>query len=156
MFKSKTWNQYFFEMADLVASKSKDQSTQVGVIVVGADNEILSTGFNGFPRGVDETLLERWERPIKYMFIEHAERNAIHNASRMGVSLKGSTMYTNFIGCPCTECAKAIIQSGIKKIIGNGQKFSGKGEHWEIEMQVAKIMLDEAGVEITQSEENHD
>lgn len=135
-------------MAELVSTKSKDPSTKVGVVIVGADNEILSTGFNGFPRGVDETIPERWERPAKYMFIEHAERNAIHNAARNGIVLKGSTMYTNFIGCPCTECTKAIIQSGIKKIVGNGQAFNGKGDHWEEEMRIAKIMLDEANIEV--------
>lgn len=146
----KSWKQYFFEMADLVSSKSKDPSTKIGVVIVGEDNEILSTGFNGFPRGVDETIAERWERPIKYKFVEHAERNAIHNAARNGIILKGSTMYTNFIGYPCSECAKAIIQSGIKKIVGNGIDFSGKGDHWDEETRIAKIMLDEAGVELTQ------
>lgn len=146
--KNKTWNQYFFEMCDLVASKSKDQSTKVGVVIVGDDNEILSTGFNGFPRGVIEDIDTRWERPIKYKFVEHAERNAIYNAVRTGISLKGSTMYMNFTACPCSECTKAVIQSGIKKIVGNSVPFPGKGEHWEEDLKIARIMLGEAGIEL--------
>lgn len=145
--KSKTWYQYFLEMAELVASKSKDPSTKVGAVIVGEDNEILSTGFNGFPRGVNEDVAERWERPIKYLFVEHAERNAIYNAARIGTSLKGATMYLNFRPCPCAECTKAVIQSGIKKIIGNNVSFSGKGDHWDEQMRVSNIMLYEAGIE---------
>jgi len=145
--KNKSWNQYFFEMCDLVASKSKDPSTKVGAVIVGEDNEIRSTGFNGFSRHVDETIPERWERPIKYQFVSHAERNAIYNAARIGVSLKGCTLYMNFEPCPCTGCANAVIQSGIEKIVGPAIPFPGKGEQWENDMKISKVMLDEAGVE---------
>lgn len=144
---TKNWDQYFLEMTELVASKSKDPSTKVGAVIVGEDNEIRSTGFNGFPRGVNEDLPERWERPIKYKFVEHAERNAIYNAARIGTSLKGATMYLNFEPCPCSDCTKAVIQSGIKKIIGKMVKFSGKGTHWEEDMKVSTVMLEEAGIE---------
>ena len=146
---NKTWSQYFFEMANLASTKSKDPSTQVGAVIVGEDNEILSTGFNGFPRGVREDIPARWERPMKYNFVEHAERNAIYNAARIGVALKGSTMYVNFSEvCPCTDCTRGIIQSGIKKVVLGGQPFPGKGEHWEENVKIARIMLDEVGVEI--------
>ena len=147
--KSKSWYKYFLEMAELVASKSKDPSTKVGAVIVGEDNEILSTGFNGFPRGVNEDVAERWERPIKYLFVEHAERNAIYNAARIGTSLKGATLYINFKpnSC-CAECTKAIIQSGIKKIVGNDTPFSGKGDQWDRHLAVSSIMLYEAGIEL--------
>jgi len=148
------WNEYFIRMAELVAEKSKDPSTKVGVVVVGPDNEILSTGFNGFPRGVYERLPYRWERPLKYLFVEHAERNAVHNAARIGVSLKGATMYFNFEPCPCNECAKAIIQSGIKRLVGYNRKFPGKGHQWEESLDVARTMLEEAGVEMVEIDES--
>jgi len=154
LIKSQSWSEYFFEMADLVSSKSKDPSTKIGAIIVGEDNEILSTGFNGFPRGVDESKPERWERPIKYTFVEHAERNAIYNAARNGVALKGSIMYVNFSEvCPCSGCTRGIIQSGIKKIICGGQPFPGKGDHWEEDIKIARIMLEEAGIEVIQEED---
>ena len=145
---SKSWSEYFFEMADLASSKSKDPSTQVGAVIVGDDDEILSTGFNGFPRGVDENKPERWERPIKYKYVAHGEANAIFNAARNGVALKGSTMYVNFLGAPCVECTKAIIQSGIKRIICGDMPFPGKGKHWEEEMLISEVMLNEAMIEV--------
>lgn len=149
------WYDYFIKMAELVATKSKDPSTKVGVVVVGEDNEVLSTGFNGFPRGVRETCWDkldkvRWARPAKYLFVEHAERNAIHNAARTGTRLKGSTMYFNFEPCPCNECAKAIIQAGIKKLVGYDRKFPGKGAQWEESLHISRVMLKEAGVKIVE------
>ena len=181
------WYDYFIRMADLVALKSKDPSTKCGVVVVGADNQILSTGYNGFPRGVEEgedardvccqcggegTLPAfgygedvacrecdgsgakfRWNRPHKYLFIEHAERNAIHNAARTGVSLLGATMYFNWEPCPCNECAKAVIQAGIKKLVGYDRKFPGKGDQWDESLRVSRAMLREAGVDIVEIEE---
>src|ERR1019366_1039390 len=79
-----SWDEYYLNMLELVASKSKDKSTKVGVIVVGPDNEIRSTGFNSFPRGINDDLEERQLRPAKYLYIEHGERNAIYNAARVG------------------------------------------------------------------------
>jgi dCMP deaminase len=148
------WHTYFIEMARLVATKSKDPSTKVGAVIVGEDNEVLSTGFNGFPRGVEEyvddyghrELNERWERPQKYKYVEHAERNAIYNAARNGITLKDSRMYLNWEPCLCVECTKAVIQAGIKEVIGPDVKFPGKGEHWEQEQHIAQAMLREAGV----------
>ena len=74
------WLEYFYDMANLVAKKSKDQSTKIGAVIVGADNEIRSTGYNSFPKGLNDDLQERQERPEKYYWIEHAERNALYNA----------------------------------------------------------------------------
>ena len=105
--------EYFIKLADVVAEKSKDRSTKVGVVVVGPDREIRSTGYNGFPRGINDDIDERHERPAKYDWTEHAERNAVYNAARMGQSLKDCTMYFNWEPCPCVDCARAIIQAGI-------------------------------------------
>jgi dCMP deaminase len=109
-----TWNNYFIELLDSIAIKSKDR-TKTSAIIVGKENEIRSTGFNGFPRGVDESDLSKWEKPEKYFWAEHAERNAIYNAARMGTCINGCTIYVSHF--PCVDCARAIIQSGIKNVI---------------------------------------
>src|SRR5690242_7044614 len=109
------WDQRFMELAKLIATWSKDRSTKVGCVVVGTDNEVRSIGFNGFPRGVDDDVEERHERPAKYAWTEHAERNAIYSAVRVGISLKGCTMYLPWF--PCMDCARALIQSGIAELV---------------------------------------
>jgi len=141
-----SWELYFIKLAMLVAEKSKDPSTKVGVVIVGPDNEIRSTGFNGFPRGINEVSTKRWTRPTKYKYCEHAERNAIYNAARMGVSLKGCTMYMNFEPVPCMECARAVIQAGITELVGPNIPFPGKGDQWKEDLEIAAAMLEEAGV----------
>ena len=112
---SEKWHKRFMEVAELVATWSKDPSTKTGAIVVGPDREIRATGYNGLVRGVDDNKPERMERPTKYDFFEHAERNAIYNACLTGTSLKGCVMYATH--APCTDCARAIIQSGIKMVV---------------------------------------
>jgi dCMP deaminase len=106
---------YFMSLAVTVSAASKDRSTKVGCVVVGPDNEIRSTGFNGFPRGVNDNAPERHERPAKYLWTEHAERNAIYNAARMGTALKHCRLYCTF--APCMDCARAIVQAGICEVI---------------------------------------
>jgi len=112
---SKEWIDYFMEMATLVASKSKDQSMKCGTVIVGEGHTILATGYNGFPRGVNDTNEAYHKRPEKYFWTEHGERNAIYNAARNGVKLLGSRAYIT--GYPCVECARAIVQAGIGEII---------------------------------------
>jgi len=103
------------DMAKLVASWSKDTNSKVGAVVVDKDKIVLSMGYNGFPRGCDDTIEERFERPHKYLFTEHAERNALFHAARHGMSLKGCIIYcTHF---PCADCARGIIQTGIVELI---------------------------------------
>ena len=161
------WDEYYIKMAMLVAIKSKDPSTQVGCVIVGPDHEVRSTGFNGFPRGVFEThgdqlkdlsnaapdfkasppgrLLPRWDRPAKYEWVEHAERNAVYNAARVGVPLKGCTAYLNWEPHPCVNCAKAFIQAGIIEVVGPNIPFpSHSGTDWKFD--ISCIMMDEAGV----------
>ena len=99
------WVEYFRNLAHNVKLKSKDTSTQIGAITVGKDKEIVSTGYNSFPRGLNDNLKSRQERPEKYYWFEHGERNAIYNAARIGVSTKGCTMYLS-CGIPCVDCTR--------------------------------------------------
>lgn len=144
------WDEYFLKMADLVASKSKDPSTKAGAVIVGPNHEIRSTGYNGFPRGVVDSEERYNDRPTKYMYVEHAERNAIYNAARHGVALDGCSIYIN--GFPCNDCARAIIQSGIKEIIISASVHkAGFNERWAEALKHSRIMLEEAGVKIKEA-----
>jgi dCMP deaminase len=140
------WHNYFINLAITVAQKSKDPSTHVGCVLIGPEKQVLSTGYNGFPRGVQEPP-ERWERPNKYNFVEHAERNAIYNAARHGIALRGATAYLNWEPHPCVECTKAFIQAGIVKIVGPNIKFPHNTD-WKLD--TSKIMLREANIQIVE------
>ena len=146
MFSDK-WDRRFMEVAFLVASWSKDTSTKTGAIVVGPDREIRATGYNGLVRGVDDDKPERMERPTKYDFFEHAERNAIYNACLTGTSLKGCVMYATHP--PCTDCARAIIQSGIKTVVTNELEVRNDitSQTWRDKLEYSRQMFEEAGVE---------
>lgn len=143
-----SWDELFILQAVLISQKSKDPSTQVGCIIVNDDNVILSTGFNGFPRGIEEDWKDRWKSPEKYHWVEHAERNAIFNAARVGVSLNGAKAYLNWEPKPCAECSRALIQAGIKEIIGPNRPFTGKGAGKYYSIDHAEVMLAEAGVRV--------
>lgn len=114
-----SWRNYWLMEAMLKSLPSKDPSTKIGAVAVGADNQILSSGFNGFPRGIHDTQ-ERYEtREVKYDYIIHGEMNLIANACRTGVSLKGSTIYV--YGLPvCSNCANMLIQVGVKEVVSIG------------------------------------
>jgi dCMP deaminase len=142
------WDQYFISMCYLVAMKSKDPSTKVGCVIVGEDNEVVSTGFNSFPRLLNDNVPERAVRPLKHVFIEHAERNAIANAARIGASTKNCKMY--MMWCPCVECARMVIQSGVKEIIVH-KEFPGNlnhAGHWQESLIHGEQMLQECGVNL--------
>lgn len=146
------WYDWFVKMASFVAEKSKDRSTKVGAVIVRDGNEVVSMGYNGMPRGVDDNVEERHQRPQKYQWTEHAERNAIYNAARQ--VLEGTTLVLNFEPCPCTDCTRAVIQTGIKRVVGySANKFPGKGAQWEEDLKIARTMLEEAGVEIVELED---
>lgn len=137
-----SWDEYFMGVAILAAQRSKDPNTQVGACIVDADNKILSIGYNGFPRGCcdDEFPWAREGEPLnnKYFYTTHSELNAILNYK--GGSLDGAKMYVTLF--PCNECAKAIIQSGIKKLIYFDDKYH------DADLTVAsRRMLSAAGVE---------
>lgn len=109
------WDQRFLRIAQETAQWSKDKSRKVGCVIVGPSKEIRATGYNGFPRGVEDDVPSRHERPAKYLWTEHAERNAIYNAARHGVALECCTIYLPWY--PCVDCARAIIQCGIIEVV---------------------------------------
>lgn len=140
------WVTYFRDLANTVKRKSKDNYTQIGAVIVGNDHEIVSTGYNSFPRGLNDNVKERQERPEKYYWFEHAERNAIYNAARIGVSTKGTTMYLS-CGLPCADCARGIINSGITRIFCERVDVT-KGERWKESQERSWDMFIEADVKI--------
>lgn len=140
------WNTYFMTMVYLIAMKSKDQKSHLGAVIVGPDREVRSTGYNGLPRGCNDNLPERQERPEKYFWFEHAERNAIYNAARTGIPLNGCTMYTN--GVPCTDCARGIIQAGLKRVIVHKEWVDNTPPRWKEHAQRSDIMFMEASVDV--------
>lgn len=137
------WDQRFFEMCALLATWSEDRSRRVGAVIVGDANQIIATGYNGLPRGVEE-IDERHakEADEKYYWFEHAERNAIYNAARIGVSVANSGIYTNLF--PCADCTRAIIQSGITKL--NTFPPPNGDPRFERSFQVSVRMMAEAGL----------
>ena len=136
------WDKRYLALAKEVSTWSKDPSTQVGAVTVGQKKEVLSQGFNGFPRGIEDSDERYSDRPTKYKFVVHAEMNAIYNATYSGVSLDGATLYV--YGLPiCSECAKGIIQVGIKKVVVEKAK---ELDNWNESVELSKKMFAEAGV----------
>lgn len=140
-----SWDEYFMGIAELSAMRSKDPNTQVGCCIVNENNRILSVGYNGFPQGCDDDKFP-WEREAeslldtKYPFVCHAELNAILNSR---VSLENARLYVTLF--PCNECAKAIIQSGIKEVLYESDKYSESET-----TKASKKMLDAANVKYRQ------
>lgn len=139
------WYSYFKNIAHQVKLKSKDQHTQIGAVIVGQDKEIVSTGYNSFPRDINDDDWRRQERPEKYYWFEHAERNAIYNAARIGVSTKGTTMFLT-CGIPCADCARGIINAGIRTIVCERGDVGAKGPKWEESAKRSLQMFEEARV----------
>ena len=142
-----TWDQYFMGIALLSAERSKDNNTQVGACIVDKNNKILSVGYNGMPTGCNDDEMP-WDREgeflnTKYAFVCHAELNAILNYN--GGSLEGATLYVTLF--PCNECAKAIIQKGIKEVVYVSDKYSDSPS-----TIASKKMLDMAGVSVRRFE----
>ncbi len=140
-----SWDEYFMGVALLAAERSKDPNTRVGACIVDDQNRILSTGYNGFPQGCSDDEFP-WNRDeengeTKYKFVVHAELNAILNTR--GKSLAGSRLYVGLF--PCHECAKAIIQAGIREVIYLSDKYSGTDS-----TLASRRMLDAAGIRLTQ------
>ena len=138
-----SWDEYFMGVAKLAARRSKDPSTQVGACIVSQDNIIISTGYNGMPKGCsdDEFPWDREGEETKYPYVVHAELNAILNAN--GRDLRNSRVYVALF--PCNECAKAIIQSGVKEVVYLSDKYANTPG-----VRASKRMLDAAGVKYTQ------
>jgi dCMP deaminase len=139
-----SWDQVFLRLAKEVASWSKDPSTKVGAVAVGPKRNVLAQGYNGFPRGIFDYAERYNDKPTKYMYVVHAEMNVIYNATYNGVSLDGASLYVYGLP-PCSECAKGIIQVGIKEIITETQGIPKK---WEDSWNFSKSMFDEAGIAV--------
>lgn len=138
------WYERYMALAAQVATWSKDPNTQVGAVVVGSKGQILSQGYNGFPRGVRDTEKRLNDRDTKLRLIVHAEMNAIYNATYSGVSLDGSTIFIH--GLPaCSECAKGIIQVGIKKVVVSKSCIEAR-PHWNESWKISESLFNEAGV----------
>ncbi len=136
-----SWDEYFMGVASLSGMRSKDPNTQVGACIVSGNNRILSMGYNGFPNGVsdDDFPWRRDGEPLdsKYMYTTHSELNAILNYR--GGSLEGAKLYVTLF--PCNECAKAIIQAGIRTVVYDSDKYADQPS-----FIASKRMFDAAGV----------
>lgn len=147
MSKTLKWDERYLGLCRHVATWSEDPRKQVGACLV-RDNRVLSIGFNGFPTGVKATKERLHTKELKLQFIEHAERNALYTAARVGVNLAGATMYCNWF--PCNECAKGIIQAGITRVVTSKPDPES---HWYPQMLVSVTMFTEAGIELVYPEE---
>ena len=139
---SEKWDRRFIDLALHISNWSKDPSTKVGCVVVGADREIRSTGFNGFPRGIEDSIERLEDREMKYPLICHAEENAIMHAARIGISLKDCVAYVTWP--PCTRCARSLIQAGVVEVVF--PKDIEIPERWIEDFDRSLSMMKEAGV----------
>lgn len=143
--RGQKWGSRFLELAKMVASWSKDDSTKVGAVIMSSSGRPISFGYNGIPMGLDDSIPERNTRPTKYKWFAHAEKNAIDLAST--ADLNGCIMYVTF--SPCPVCAQSIIQKGIKTIVVDANFTADKmPDRWQADMAIATEMFAEAGVEI--------
>lgn len=145
MDKQKIYDLAMLDVAKRISELSKDPSSKIGSVITGNDNQIISQGFNGFPRNVADKPERYNEREVKYKFIVHAEANAIYNALKNGASLDGSTIYINGLPC-CSECAKAIIQTGIKRVVMRCDLTTEESKRWLVPFEFTKVMLHEADI----------
>lgn len=149
---SERWDKHFISLALENAKMSKDPSTRVGAVIVGPDREVRSMGFNGFPRGIHDTFQRLNDRAEKLDLVVHGEMNAVLHAARMGVSIKGCTLYmgamdkSNLIwgGAPCIRCTVEIIQSGIAEIVTLPHKNTP--ERWMASVHKSMQILEEAKI----------
>jgi len=142
--KTYKWDKRYINLAAQIALWSKDPSRKIGAVAVGSKGQVLSQGYNGFPRGIsdDDTMYQN--KVTKYQRVVHAEMNCIYNATYNGTSLDGATLYIH--GLPvCSECAKGIIQVGIKRVVTK-EIDDSMPERWVESTQLTKQMFDEAGV----------
>lgn len=137
------WDYRYLELAKNISRWSKDPSTKVGAVTVGKQGQILSQGFNGFPRNIDDSDERLNDRPTKLKYVVHAEMNCIYNACLNGVSLKDSDLYV--YGLPvCSDCAKGVIQVGVKRVFMCYP--TNVVDKWQASFEDTKMMFDEAGI----------
>lgn len=140
----------FLPDAQAAAGRSKDRSTKVGAVVIDDDMNLRISGYNGFPRGINDDVELRHQRPTKYLWTSHAEENCVAQAARIGVSLKGCTILLTSL-FPCTTCARLIIQAGIVRVMAPRANAT---DRWDEQAAVALEMLREAGVEVIYYDED--
>jgi len=139
---SSKWDIRYLNLAQNVASWSKDPSTQIGAIAVGSKGQVLAQGYNGFPRGIEDNPAYYEDRETKYKYVVHAEMNVIYNATYNGVSLDGATLYVT--GLPvCSDCAKGVIQVGIQRVVMKEQDIPQK---WIESWKTTAGMFDQAKI----------
>lgn len=140
---SEKWDKRYLKIAKDVAQWSKDPSRKIGAVIIGDKGQIISQGYNGFPRGIRDEQQRYDDRETKYKYVVHAEANAIYNAIHSGSNTNGSTIYVT--GLPvCHECAKAIIQTGIRKVVMD----TLPNDAWLQSGELAVELFREAGVEV--------
>lgn len=139
-----SWDKKYIRLAREISTWSKDPSTQIGAVAVGEKGQLLAQGYNGFPRGIEDSADRLNNRKEKYKYVVHAEMNCIYNATYNGVSLNGSTMY--IYGLPvCSECAKGLIQVGIKRVVSTAIT-DATPENWVESTKLTKQIFEEANV----------
>ena len=149
---SEKWDRYFLRLALEAARMSKDPNTQVGAVIVGPDREIRSTGFNGFPRGIEDSEERLNDRDLKLRIIVHAEMNAVLAAARVGIPVKGCVLYLAATdagglvwgGPPCVRCTVEAIQAGIVGVVSAPQKEAPS--RWHADLKMAREILFEADI----------
>jgi dCMP deaminase len=152
------WDKRFLDLCIHISQWSKDPSTRVGAVVVSPDRQIVSTGYNGFPRGLADTEERLGDRDTKLQLVIHGEMNCITQAARYGISLKGCTMYTLAVdangtvwgSAPCTRCAVHVIQAGIREVVSFTQR--DVPDRWLEDVNRAKAILEESGVSFREVE----
>ena len=145
---SDTWISYFINVANVIATKSKDPNTKVGCVAIDINSKrILSTGYNGFPAKVEE-LPQRWERPTKYDYVIHSEANAIAAAARFGISLDGAALFVTMR--PCVDCSKIIAAAGIKTVYFVEEDENSCSTHgdWILKLENAINIFNEAEISL--------
>lgn len=143
MTSSTKWNKRYAELAKQISTWSKDPSRQIGAVAVGSKGQILAQGYNGFPRGISDDSQRLDDRQTKYKYVVHAEMNVVYNASHSGVSLDGADLYV--YGLPvCSECAKGIIQVGIKRVFICADEVP---DQWMESFALTTDMFKEVGIE---------
>ena len=141
------WDDYYLQICKVVAGRSKDPNTQIGCVIVGPAHEIRTTGYNSFPRGIRDDVPERLVRPEKYLWIEHAERNAICNAARCGTALEHCRIYVEIM--PCMDCARAIVQAGIQEVVVSAKRMAQySSDYYDQHFGMTEILFSEAKVTV--------
>lgn len=138
-----TWDKRYLALAEQVSTWSKDPSRQIGAVAIGEKGQVLAQGYNGFPRGIEDTPNRLNNRELKYKYVVHAEMNVVFNATYNGVSLDGATLYVHGLPC-CSDCAKGIVQVGIRRVVMPKQEIP---DSWKESWELSKSMFDEAGVD---------